>query len=256
LVLIASSSAVAQDRGGRSDRGGFGGRPGGFGGGMDKMSLLRAEPVIEELAISEDQQTKIRAVMEESRDKGREMFGNFRDLSDDQRREMRGKFEKLASETGEKVAEVLSDDQNKRLGEILIQVRGAHSLDDDAVAEQLGLSDEQRQSIDDLVQAERDEQRKQYSAMQDIPREERRAKFEELRGESEKAHSATAELLLAVLNSSQAAQFKSLGGEPFEFDREALFRGGFVGRRGEGRERGGERGGNRGEDRPNRPQPE
>jgi Spy/CpxP family protein refolding chaperone len=246
LALIASSSVLGQDRGGRR---GFGGGPpgGGFGRGMDKLSLLRADKVIEELAVSEDQQEKIRAVVEESRNKGRELFSGFRDLSDDQRREMRGKFEALAAATSGEVTGILSDAQNKRLGEIHIQIRGAHSLHGDDLAEQLGLSDEQRQNIDDLVQAEREEQRDRFAGVRDLPRDEVRAKFEEMRAESEKTRADIAGMLLAELNESQAAQFKALQGEAFEFDRAELF-----GSRGGGRQRGG----NRGEGRPDRPKSE
>ena len=191
------------------------------------------------------------------RSKGREMFSGLRDASDAQRQAMRSQFEKLAADTDAKVTGILSEAQNKRLGEIAVQVQGAHVLLDKKIAEQLQLTDAQTQSINDLVEAEREEQMGRFADLRDLPQDERRAKFEQLRNEGEEARKATDELILAELSTEQAEQFKAMAGEPFEFDRNELFRGMFAGPGGPGGPRGeggprGQRGG-RGEGRPNRP---
>ena len=84
-------------RGGQGGaRGGFQGGMGGFGGGMrggssNVMSLLRIEAVQTELEISPAQKEAIEKLSEQGRGE-RPDFGNFRDMSEEERREM---FEKM-----------------------------------------------------------------------------------------------------------------------------------------------------------------
>jgi Spy/CpxP family protein refolding chaperone len=249
-VALLSATAEAQNQrrqGGRRGPSRFGG-----GGQIGKSLLLGNEKVQKELKISEDQKSKITTVASESRPNSRELFSGLRDLSEEERRakfqEIREKFRKLAQEADKKISEILTDSQNKRLGEILLQLRGLNALTDKELAGKLKITADQQQSIKDLFEAQRDMQREFYSGLRDLSQEERRKKFEELRTKGEDLRKETETAVLGVLSASQKTAFENMKGEKFEIDRRSLFRGfgrGNRGNRGDGN-RGNRGDGNRG----------
>ena len=242
-------------QGGRGGRGGFGG--GRRGGGTDASSLLRSEQVQKELGLSESQISELTSIAEEAREKSREIFGGMRDLSESERAARREELQKqraeMQSELRQKLATVMSDTQMKRLDEITLQIRGISSLLDAELGAKLSITEEQKQSISDIVEAQREMQRELFGSMRDLrdlDAEERTAKIAELREKGEEIGKETEAAVLDVLSEQQQATYVSMKGSPFEFDRQSLFggRGGQNGRRERGR-RGGEGGG-----RPSRPQ--
>ncbi len=272
VFLAVDSIAQAQDRG-RGRRGGGGGFGGGFGGsrgaGVEAGSLLRSEQVQAELKLSEDQLAEISALTEKAREQVRESFRGFRDLSDDERRakgeELRSKQQELQADMRKQLEKVLSAEQVKRLDEISLQVRGMRALADSAIRSKLSITEEQKQGIDDIVQAQRDMMRELFGGMRelrDLDNDERAAKFAELREKGEELASETEAAVLELLTEEQRRSFAEMKGKPFELDRRSLFGGGRGGRGGEsgqrerGRpDRGGDGEGGRGANRPQRPQP-
>lgn len=68
--------------------------------------------------IADDQKEKIQTIRDEMRNAVRDLMGNMRDLSPEQRREkmneMRDKFQQLNKETGDKILAVLNQEQRDK----------------------------------------------------------------------------------------------------------------------------------------------
>lgn len=236
VALLAQAVAEAQPGGRRP--GGPGGFPGGFGGfgggsgfgGMSKGLLLRAEQVQKELGIDADQQKKVDEVLTAARERvGRPDFGGFRDLSEEDRRkrmeEMRAKFTEQAAALDKDLSGVLSETQAKRLDEIVLQQRGISALQDAKIAEKLGLSAAQKESLSDVFAAQREMTQELFSGIRDAKPEERREKFEEIQKKTGELRTETEKAALKVLDDSQKTKFDELKGKAFELDRSQLFRG-------------------------------
>jgi len=275
VVVIADSPSPAQDRdrGGRrggerfgqAGRGGFGGGGRRGGGGVDAGRLLRNEKVQTELKLDEDQRGELAKLAEEAIDSVREMFSGFRDLSDAERQEkmeeMRTKRQELQADMRKKLEAVLNTDQVKRLDEITLQVRGIGALADKQYMGKLSITDQQKQGIEDVVEAQRDMQRELFGSfrdLRDLDPDEQQEKMAEMRKKGEEISTETEAAVLELLTAEQRTNFEELKGEPFELDRRELFgggRGGPGGQRGRGRQRdrrGGD--GERGSNRPRRPE--
>jgi Spy/CpxP family protein refolding chaperone len=211
VVLASALVASAQpgEREGRRAPGGFGGpRP------VTSIRLARADEVAAALSLTDDQKEKVAKINDQLRDdiqKGFESGNGFE--------KMRELYQAAAAE----LAEVLDDNQEKRLMGILIQVNGAGATADPAVAKELGITDEQKKKLDETRREIGESMRESFRELRDLSGEERDKKFDELRAEANKK-------LLAVLNPDQQAKLESLKGEPVKIDM-SQFRMG----RGEGR---------------------
>ena len=228
------------DQGGQGQRGGgFRGAPGGgfpgggFGGGIDKLTLVAAKPVQEELKLGEDELFLINKLVEDHRAETRGLFTgiDFRSLSEDDRRarfeEVGKKRAELVKEAEKGLAEFLSEAQAKRLDEIALQLQGIRALTNEDVAKKLKLTSDQQKSVEDALKSADDDRRKMF--------EELRAGgggFEGMREKMEEARKNSDAKVLAVLSADQKKQFDDMKGKPFEADRQALF--GFGGGRGPG----------------------
>ena len=228
------------DQGGQGQRGGgFRGAPGGgfpgggFGGGIDKLTLVAAKPVQEELKLGEDELFLINKLVEDHRAETRGLFTgiDFRSLSEDDRRarfeEVGKKRAEMVKEAEKGLAEFLSEAQAKRLDEIALQLQGIRALTNEDVAKKLKLTSDQQKSVEDALKSADDDRRKMF--------EELRAGgggFEGMREKMEEARKNSDAKVLAVLSADQKKQFDDMKGKPFEADRQALF--GFGGVRGPG----------------------
>jgi hypothetical protein len=238
LALAASSDAWAQGRG----RGGFGR----FGNNVTYMGLLRVDAIQEAVKVTDDQDLKL----DEARDELNEAaqaargegggFGNFQDLSDEEREQALARFRELAAQraTAEKakVAEILDEAQMKRLGEIFIQVAGSDALSDADVAAALKITDDQKEKIQ---AAQQEARTTRFQELQDLEGEERTARLEELRKEADTK-------IVALLTADQQKQFEDMKGETLELSEEDLNRARRGGGRGFGRGGGGGGRGGRG----------
>jgi Spy/CpxP family protein refolding chaperone len=235
IVLTAVEVAQAQREGG----GRRGGR-GMFGGGRFGVSSIRLAAEVEDvqaaLKLTDEQKEKIGEINDELRDDLRETFrGGGQDF-----RAAREEMEKLNQEASTKLAEVLDENQNKRLMGITIQVNGASALTEPAIAKELNITDEQKEELNDARRSNFEAMRDARDEVEDLTGQERRTRMRELRDEADKK-------LLAVMTSEQQSKFEELKGEPVEVDLSELRN--FGGGRG-GRDGGGRRGG-RGRDRDN-----
>jgi Spy/CpxP family protein refolding chaperone len=200
LSVMALSTPIAWAQGpgrGGPDRGGFG------GGAM----LLSQKSVQEELKLNEEQVKKV----DELLTKQREAFGASRDLS---REERQKQFAESRAAGQKAVGEILNEEQQKRYKQISLQLQGPGALGDPDVASAIGLSDDQKKSVEEI---------------QTAAREEMRALFEAGGGDREKfrtARDATNEKLQAVLTDEQKSKWKELTGEPFKGELQGPERGG------------------------------
>lgn len=221
LAALAMIPAVgfAQGRGGRGPGGpggpgggpggfGFGG-PGGFGGfggrGGGETMLLLNDQVRSELELTDDQMERIRAASEKAREglDFREMFRDFRDLTEEQRtarmEEIRTKMTERQEATRKELDTILLPQQSKRLKQIATQQRmrggpGGGNVNSDFLAEELKLTDEQKQKL--AAKAQEVEQKL-------------RERLTKLRKDAE-------DEILSVLTVEQRATLKDLTGDPFE----------------------------------------
>jgi Spy/CpxP family protein refolding chaperone len=207
-VLALSQIAEAQQGEGRSGPRGPGGQRvmrGNSGAGFGAGSAVRlaAIPEVQKaLKLSKDQKKEIEEINDELRD-------GFRKLL--QEGGAREGMQKVNEDAAAKLAEVLDDDQEKRLRGITIQLTGASAVMVDAeLAKQLKITDEQKTRLEEIQQSNMRAMSEAFRAG-GVPDEGRRGKFEELRAEGQKK-------LLDVLTSEQQDQLNSLKGEEVKID--------------------------------------
>lgn len=213
-----------RDRGGRGDgggfrrAGGFGGGPGGGGGGFPTagrrggggggiLGEIQNEAVRSEINLTEEQVEKLRAIGESTtnRDQFGDIFERMRSAESDEERnaireEIRVKMEETRSAAEEKMKEVLSEDQYKRLDQIRLHRGGTRSLGREDVQADLGLNDQQKQQLEAL-------------------NEERGEKFRELgfqasEEERDKVRQEYEAKALAILTPEQQGKWKEKLGPP------------------------------------------
>ena len=217
-LALAASAAYAQPQrgpgGGGPGGGGPGGPPGGFGGGAmfggafgGLAEVLRREDVRKELELLDDQVAQLQKLAEGRRDQMRDLFSGLRDVPQEQRGEkMRELFQKAQKDIEAEVGKILLPHQMKRAKQLEMQLRlrGGLGRMNDQAAQDLGLTDDQKEQL----RAKSDE-------LEDAIRK----KLAALRAEAQ-------DELLKTLTPAQQAKWKEMVGEPFEFQMEPRPQGG------------------------------
>lgn len=214
VAMAVCQLASAQPGGGRGGPGGFGG--GGFGGAG---GLLRDDKVKAELNLVPDQEKKIEALSESMRDKVREAFRNFQDLSEDERR---AKFEEFRTSSQKEYDAILLPQQRERLKQLMLQQSQQFSRSpggiNDTLAKELNITDAQKEALTKKAEEVRAELTKKQAKLQEEARVE----------------------ILSVLTAEQRSKLDKLMGTKFEFSPPQFGQGGPVGQGGQGnRGRGG-----------------
>jgi Spy/CpxP family protein refolding chaperone len=199
LTMAVLIPAMAQPPAGRPG-GPFGGR---FGGPMLMLGLLRNQQVQQELKLTDQQKQQLEQLGEQWREKMR----GLRDLPPEERRQ---KVEGMRAEVEKQLATTLNEQQMKRLKQIALQVEGYAALERPEVAEQVGLTKEQRQKIRDILRQANEKRREAFQQGQG----DRQAAFQRMReirqwvdGEIEK-----------LLTAEQKKKWQELVGAPFKFE--------------------------------------
>jgi hypothetical protein len=209
LALMLATAELAQAQRGQ-------GRFGGRFGVVSAAQLVSLEQVQAELKLNDEQKGKATGISEQLSSDRRELFqggaggGDFA--------QVREKMEKLNSEATEKLMAVLDQGQRNRLKELVLQVNGAASLTDAAVAKELKITDEQKSKLEEIRDANRQAIQDANQDLEGASQEERREKMTQLRREGQ-------EKLLAVLTTDQRAQFEKMQGTKIELDLSQLRRG-------------------------------
>ena len=207
LVAMAVEPVLAQGGGG-------GGRGMGRQRAYSQARLATLPEVVTELKLTDEQKTKISAIADQLQSDIRSSFGGGGGPPD------MDKMEQMNQEATTKVDALLDAGQQKRLGEIAVQVNGASSLNDAAIRKQLNFTDEQTKKYEEA----RDANRAAMSELMGMSREERQGKMADMRKEAD-------DRLLGVLTDQQKTEFEAMKGTPLTIDLSALRqRGGGGGR--------------------------
>ena len=199
LTMAVLIPAMAQPPAGRPG-GPFGGR---LGGPMLMLGLLRNQQVQQELKLTDQQKQQLEQLGEQWREKMR----GLRDLPPEERRQ---KGEGMRAEVEKQLATILNEQQMKRLKQIALQVEGYAALERPEIADQVGLTKEQRQKIRDILRQAGEKRREAFQQGQG----DRQAAFQRMReirqwvdGEIEK-----------LLKAEQKKKWQELVGAPFKFE--------------------------------------
>lgn len=188
-------------------------------GGGDLM-LLRLEVVSKDLNLSEDQTAKLKQIGDDAKKQMTDLRDSLKDAS---REDRRAKLEEAFKDVGAKVNGVLNEQQQARLKEIRLQLRGPSALSDPKIAEELKVTDDQKQSLKDQA----GERRKAITAaIQDAGGREKAAdKIKQILKDSN-------EKMEAVLTPEQREQFDKMKGKKIDLGDAAFGSFGGFGRRG------------------------
>ncbi len=223
--------------------------------------LLASEQVQKELEIVDEQKEKLQKLGEEVRKEMQERFRGSGDLSPEERRaqwqERRAKWEKMSEEERraeidkmrkewetrteeiiKKVEGILLPHQMDRLKQIQLQVQGGSVTSNPKVAEELKITEEQKEKLRKIRDELQEKMRgfgEKFRGLRDLESEAREAKIKEIREEITKLRKEAEEKALAVLTGEQRAKLEKMIGKKFEFDWSQM-------RRGRGRRPGGEGG--------------
>lgn len=223
-VLVLAADPILAQRGGFGGGRGRGGFPGGSPAG-----ILQEEVVANELQLTDEQQKKIEAVIENNRVDFSQMMPLMMEMrganSDEERAAIRQKIAEVAAAPAKKAEEelktVLTPQQFTRYQQANRQRSGVRALMNSSESDALGLTEEQRTRLGEKAQ----EMFSRFRDLQGLSEEERAAEQQKMEEE-----------VLTVLTPEQRKKWDELLGEPIEGIRN---RGDSRG----GRDRGGDRGG-------------
>jgi len=177
--------------------------------GISSAQLASHPDVQTELQMNDEQKTRVAEVNDELRDGRRELWGT----TFDNLRNVQNQMEELNRVASQKVNDLLEPAQRKRLLEITIQQNGPRSLQDPEVVRELGLSDEQKTKLAEVVA----ENNKAFeSGFGQATREEWRERANLLADEADRR-------FLGILSSDQKAKLEELKGQAFEADLSQFF---------------------------------
>ncbi|MBV6458124.1 MAG: hypothetical protein HONBIEJF_01247 [Fimbriimonadaceae bacterium] len=224
-VLVLGAVAFAQDQGGgRGGRGGGFGMRGMQGRGGTPLALVNRTDVQADLNLTADQKSKLTALREKQQEEMRANMENMRGGGGD-REEMMKQFREMQEKNDKAVAAILTEEQNKRIREIWVQLNGNRAILDEKVQTELGFSAEQKTKVKDL-------QTKQQEAMQSLMERMRNQEIDrDQMREIQTKNSETMNTELGkVLTADQAAKLKTMGGKPFKATEQPRGGGGGIGR--------------------------
>ena len=181
------------------------------------LGLLRLEQVQKEMKLSEEQTTKVQAIIEKLRAEMGEQYTALREIED--RQKQREKMSEVRDQFDDKVREQLRDvverEQMMRLYQIRLQVRAVvDSLANRYVAGRLKLTDDQKVKLAEInkdMQAKRSEL---YSSLRDANQEQRSEGYQK----SRKIRSDADEKALGLLTAEQKKAFEEMKGEKIELE--------------------------------------
>ena len=167
-------------------------------GSVTPARLLVVDTVQAELKLSDEQKKKVSEINETLTKGRRELFQKVAKES----RERTEKVAELDKNADASVKELLSAEQEKRLGELLLQVNGASELLKKDVADALDITEDQHKK---LAEANRANARSRKEALEKFEGD-RQAKTAELKQDEDKQ-------LLAVLTDEQKKKFEEMQGK-------------------------------------------
>jgi len=225
LVVIVAVAAVAVSAmaqgGGGGGRGQGRGQRGAGGNQFSVTALLRRTDVQKDLAITDDQKTKITEI-------GAAVRTKMQDLSQNGTPD-RAAMTKINEDAAKDTLAVLTADQQTRLKGIMIQLAKGRAATLKEIQGDLGLSDDQKTKIDDLV-------KRQTAANTEIQGKVRDGSLDQAGATAErtKNEQILSDEVDKVLTDAQKAKLKDMAGKPFAAEPQQQGRRGGGGRAGGG----------------------
>lgn len=215
VLVLGSVAAMAQDGGGRRQRGQGGQRGQGQQGGQ----VVFRTDVQADLQLTDEQKTKLteyRTSMRGNRQRG-QGGGGGNGGGGNGGGQGANREEMLArrAEQQKKLAEILTPEQVKRLKEIQIQMAGPQAVLEADVQKELGLDAAQVKKVEDVQKTFREANQavQQRVRSQEIDRE-KAAEARKTNNEALKTE------ITKILTAAQQEKLKALGGKPFKADAE------------------------------------
>ena len=216
MALVGSAVlAFGQDQRRGPSRGPAGGGSffGGFGG---TSRLLGVAEVQSELGMSDEQKGLIQDMLADLRQQQGGGFQGFQNLTEEERQkrfeEGRKKWEETARKTDEMTKMILEPKQYERLQQLQLQSEGPMALARPDMADKLGLSQEQRDKVREIMESARPD-RSSFANWQDMSDAEREQARTKMRERFEKTRSD----LTAVLIAAQKETWSKMQGKKFDF---------------------------------------
>jgi Spy/CpxP family protein refolding chaperone len=226
ISAFVAVSALSMAQGG--GRGGFGGMMR-MGQDASGVMLIQRKDVQKDLAITADQKTKLEAYQQAQQDAMRARMEEMRNGGGGgfDPEAMRATFTKMQEENKAKIAAILTKEQMERLKQINIQMMGARAALVPELAKELGITDDQKASIDKLQETANQANASLMEKMRsgEIDREEFGPRMQ-------KNNDALTAEIEKALTDAQKAKLKEMGGK--KFDRDPKEQTGFGGRGGGG----------------------
>jgi len=208
LGTVLAMAAISEAQPGGKGRLGAGG-PG--GGGLAGVMMFPG--VADEIKLTDDQKAELKTMIEGQREKQKEAFGSMKDLSKEDRMAKFGEMRKTMAEESKKgLVKVLKPEQMKRLNQIYLQQTGVVGYEENEdLRKSIKLDEEQRSKLKEIGSEFRKDLQEIFSAGRGGNNQEGIEKMQALRKE-------TLDKAAKVLTEEQTKQWKSLIGEPFEFE--------------------------------------
>lgn len=170
------------------------------------LLVLRERAVYDELQLSGTQ----RQSLQEMNDRVDATLFALRNWPLERRQK---KIDELTAESERHVATLFDAQQRRRIGQIVLQVRGIQSLLDKRVAEQLRTSSEQAKRIEELIQQANEKLKQLHKkALAGEPRDGLEKEAGRIRQQEQKK-------IVAVLDAAQQSKLRTLAGQPFALSR-------------------------------------
>jgi Spy/CpxP family protein refolding chaperone len=197
--------------------------------GGNPLRLLYSEAVQKELQITEEQLAKLKELAESAQARMRERMAAMRqkaaelqDLSPEERKarqkEMRDAMTKYTDEIRAKVEQVLDAAQVRRLDQIHLQMAGPAALVQEKIAQELQITDEQKQKLKDLRKGLQEKMHQLRQSLRELAPGDREARQAELRDKTKALREAVFKEAMSILTPEQRQKFEELKGKKFELD--------------------------------------
>jgi Spy/CpxP family protein refolding chaperone len=173
------------------------------------VAFAQLEEVEQELKLTDEQKEKVVEMNEQLNEDRMTLFQG----SGGDRAKIREGVAKLYAEATEKFDKELDDAQRQRSYELYVQLNGPIVMQNDAVAEQLKLTNNQKEDIRQALDDSRDAF--MNAGLRDMEEEERRKKVDELLQTRDAK-------LLTILTDEQRAEFDKMKGEELKVDLSKL----------------------------------
>lgn len=172
--------------------------------------------IAKELALTSDQEKKLRDLQAEQMEKMMSMRGQGGGQADEAEREkMRKTMTEMMTTADKNALAVLDEKQRKRLHELWIQQQGNRAITHEPIQKELGLSDTQKAKIKSLVDKSNQANQALFQKMRN-----QEIDFQEVRETSEKNGKVLNEELGKLLTTDQAKKLKEMGGAEFKFENQ------------------------------------